>query len=155
MIKILRISLVIVMTSLFWFYLWGYFYHDYFLNLIIKTEAEYLNEKLGNKSIRKRLTEGSSGIEVKILQHILKKEVDQDLDITGYFGPKTKKALKIFQEKYSLEKTGIVDEMTKEKLNQIYLNQLCPIPSKTYENDFILFPVSKAENFPPTIFLPI
>jgi uncharacterized repeat protein (TIGR01451 family) len=83
-------------------------------------------------SFEKPLMEGASGIEVKYLQIILKSEVPSvytpQTPISGFFGKKTKEAVKAFQEKYKKEilepqklerGTGIVDELTIKKLNEI------------------------------------
>ncbi len=73
---------------------------------------------------------GSRGNEVTQLQKCLSKfpDIYPEKEITGYFGPKTKKAVIKFQEKYKediLEPwgftsgTGIVSKTTRAKLNEI------------------------------------
>lgn len=75
---------------------------------------------------------GDSGQDVKYLQIILKKEVPHifppTLKVTGYFGKTTLEGVKAFQEKYKKEilepqglpvATGILDELTRKKLNEI------------------------------------
>lgn len=73
---------------------------------------------------------GSEGKEVSELQKCLSKfpEIYPEAEITGYFGPKTRKAVILFQEKYkeeileplNLKKgTGQVGEITRKKLNQV------------------------------------
>jgi len=79
----------------------------------------------------KPLYEGMRAIEVTYLQLILKKEVPRlypaRVPATGYFGPVTREAVKGFQEKYrkeildpqGLPATGLVDESTRLKLNEL------------------------------------
>ncbi len=81
----------------------------------------------------KTLQEGMRETEVAYLQLILKAEVPRlypaRVPATGYFGPTTREAVKGFQEKYrktvldprGIPATGIVDEVTREKLNELLL----------------------------------
>jgi len=88
-------------------------------------------------SFKDILKQGVANIAVKYLQIILNKDPETQVAQTGvgspgketnYFGPKTKQAVIIFQEKYEdtilkplgLSKgTGIVGKTTKAKLNQL------------------------------------
>lgn len=83
-------------------------------------------------SFERPLKLGDSGQDVKYLQIILKKEVPHAFPpaskVTGYFGKTTMEGVKAFQEKYRNEilepqgfqtGTGIVDELTRKKLNEI------------------------------------
>lgn len=54
--------------------------------------------------------------------------------VTGYFGSLTKKAVLRFQDQYDLGITGFVDLDTREKLNEIYFEELCPKSYKAYPN---------------------
>jgi peptide/nickel transport system substrate-binding protein len=82
----------------------------------------------------KNLVYGSRGKEVRELQKCLAKdpEVYPEGEITGYFGPKTKRAVIRFQEKYPSEilypiglkkGTGDVKSMTRKKLNEICIER--------------------------------
>lgn len=85
----------------------------------------------------KPLHEGTRETEITYLQLILKAEVPRlypaRVPATGYFGPTTREAVKGFQEKYrkelldpqGLPATGLVDELTRLKLNEL-LAKLAP-----------------------------
>jgi len=85
----------------------------------------------------KPLHEGMRETEVIYLQLILKKEVPRlypaRVPATGYFGPTTREAVKGFQEKYKKEildpqglpATGLVDTLTRQKLNEL-LTKIAP-----------------------------
>lgn len=83
-------------------------------------------------SFKNVLYQGLNNNEVKYLQLILRKEVPavypQDALASGYFGPITLQSLKSFQEKYREEilvpqdaqdPTGVFDELTRNKLNEL------------------------------------
>ena len=56
---------------------------------------------------------GSSGKEVTSLQNCL------EVEATGYFGDKTLQAVKQFQGKYGIDKTGTVGKLTRAKLQEV------------------------------------
>jgi LAS superfamily LD-carboxypeptidase LdcB len=114
---------------------------------ISQKEAYFLHTYAKNFGISRSLKKGDSGKDVKILQNILRMEVDKKLPITGSFGDKTEKFLIKFQEKYNLKQTGYLDEKTLDKINELYYNLLCPSPEKDYP-DFTLYPVSKDNPLP-------
>ncbi len=103
-------------------------------------EAGFIENEQGfrQKALKKTLAfqfksdlrEGSTGKEVETLQQCLAKdpEIYPEARITGEFGSQTKKAVILFQEKYSQdilqpfglkEGTGLVSKATRDKLNQI------------------------------------
>jgi len=78
----------------------------------------------------KNLNLSNENIDIAYLQLCLKNEGFYSGDITGYFGPKTKRAVIDFQEKYFddiltpwgfTKGTGLVRETTRTKLNEICL----------------------------------
>ena len=97
-----------------------------------------LNELYGDSGIKPKTAElisdlrlGSHGGEVKLLQSWLAKDkkVYPEGIISGYFGYLTKRALIRFQEKYAKDilvpqgltkGTGILDSLTRKKLNELY-----------------------------------
>lgn len=88
------------------------------------------------------LSRESTGEEVKLLQKILAsdREIYPEGYITGYYGEMTEQAVRRFQNKYNLQETGQVDEVTKNKFNEIYFTKLPDKQiSKTEEeqDDFI------------------
>lgn len=79
---------------------------------------------------RSDLRTGSQGAEVRALQECLAgfPEIYPDGEVTGHFGPKTREAVKRFQEEYAeeildpwgfSEGTGLVSRTTRAKLNQV------------------------------------
>lgn len=76
------------------------------------------------------LQQGSTGVAVLNLQRVLNQDPDTRVAVSGsgspgletsIFGPATKAAVERFQEKYATieESNGVVDERTREKLNEI------------------------------------
>jgi peptidoglycan hydrolase-like protein with peptidoglycan-binding domain len=63
-------------------------------------------------TLSKTLKTGSSGVEVKILQSMLR------LDPTGYFGAKTRDAVVKFQKLNKLPQSGVVGDLTRKALNK-------------------------------------
>ena len=120
-----------------------------YLNLASISEKEtiFLHTYAKSFGISRSLKKGDYGKDVKILQNILKKEVNKKLPITGYFGDKTEESLMKFQEKYNLTATGYLDKETLNKINELYYKLLCPSPEKNYP-DFLLYPVSKKNPLP-------
>ena len=67
---------------------------------------------------------GSEGTDVTLLQNMLKNEGLFNVLATGYFGPLTESAVKAFQEKYNIAKSGdsgygFVGPKTRAKLNEL------------------------------------
>jgi LAS superfamily LD-carboxypeptidase LdcB len=148
--RILLIALpVAVLIIIYIFYNFGFFEDLAYLNLasISQREAHFLYAYAKNFGISRSLKKGDSGSDVKILQNILKMEVDKELPITGIFADKTEKSLIKFQKKYNLTTTGYLDEETLNKINELYYKLLCPSPEKDYP-DFLLYPVSKKNPLP-------
>lgn len=79
----------------------------------------------------KTLQRGIRDGEVKQLQEFLRQypEIYPEGLITGYFGSFTEKAVKKFQEKYSIESIGIVGPKTRAKLNEFISVQPLSIPT--------------------------
>ena len=106
-----------------------HYYHDTATENSLYNSNDKMNcfsvFKLKGFNFEENLQKGSSGCDVIHLQIILQKEgveIYPEGLITGLFGDKTEVALKKFQEKYSLQPSGIADEQTRIKLNDILLN---------------------------------
>lgn len=70
--------------------------------------------------VRRYLVKGADGMEIQTLQYILKKEgMFKYPQITGYFGPITQDAVRLFQKKYGLPTTGTVGPMTRSILQKL------------------------------------
>jgi len=108
-------------------------YYGLIKNYFVFTTSEDLMSKLIGYRVEltKTLKEKDWGVEVEILQTWLARDVNIYPPglVTGYFGPLTQEAVVRFQQKYSdeilkpyglVEGTGIVDDVTREKLNEIY-----------------------------------
>lgn len=71
--------------------------------------------------VRSRLTTGSEGKQVELLQEELNAVMDSGLTVDGKFGSKTKAAVQKFQTQYGLTSDGIAGPRTAGKLNVAYL----------------------------------
>ena len=69
----------------------------------------------------RQLQEGMTGDDVELLQEILATdpEIYPEGLITGYFGPLTKRAVKMFQKKANIEQVGRVGPKTLAKINEL------------------------------------
>lgn len=66
------------------------------------------------------LTQGMTGDEIMLLQRMLAKRGFLSTDqVTGYFGPATKQAVKNFQQSNGLEQTGSTGPLTRAALNRL------------------------------------
>ncbi len=100
--------------------------------LTIEAPMIKLWQSLGG--LRTNLKKGMKGNEVVILQGILSAYIPdfRNTYISGFFGDKTKNALKQFQSLYKIDPTGHVGPKTKELVNQKYLSDLCPQKKDDY-----------------------
>jgi D-alanyl-D-alanine carboxypeptidase len=116
---------------------------------IITVETELLKQWQQSQGLKNTLTYNSSGPDVVLLQRMLSQDRDiyPESKITGYYGNLTKNAVRKFQGKYNLPQTGIVDEVTKDKLNEIFLKFLCPEQTTIYP-DFLLKKIDKQSPLP-------
>ena len=64
-----------------------------------------------------KLTVGSRGEEVKLLQRALNENLKLSMKADGVFGPGTLNALKRFQIENEIPVTGVYDEATYDSLN--------------------------------------
>lgn len=67
-------------------------------------------------ALAKSYSNGDTADEVSTIQRALTELNLYYTDITGHFGNKTEKAVKLFQKKYGLRQTGVVDDTTRERL---------------------------------------
>ncbi|HLP43795.1 MAG TPA: peptidoglycan-binding protein [Candidatus Nanoarchaeia archaeon] len=84
------------------------------------------NEELTKKlELARQLRVGAKGDDVLTLQKILATDraIYPEGLATGFFGEKTKEAIKRLQEKFGLPATGEIDEKTKELINKILTSQ--------------------------------
>jgi len=124
---------------------------------ITAIETELLKQWQQSQGLKNTLDYNSSGKDVVLLQRMLAqdKSIYPEKKITGYYGNLTKKAVIQFQKEYNLPPTGIVDEQTKNKLNAIFLQSLCPEETTIYP-DFLLKKINKqsplpADYIPPSL----
>jgi len=105
---------------------------------IIAVETELLKQWQQSKGLKNTLAYNSSGADVSLLQRMLSQDpnIYPDKKITGYYGNLTRKAVLRFQTEYNLPKTGAVDTATKNKLNEVFLQFLCPEQTVIYPDLF-------------------
>ncbi len=95
---------------------------QFLTNQIKDLQAQVANLQAGQIiKINKTLYLGLFGEEVKLLQQILKTdpEIYPEGLITGFYGPKTEKAVKRLQKKLGIADVGIVGPQTRAKLNEL------------------------------------
>lgn len=90
----------------------------------LQTTQSDLAETRKELAFTRRLAEGSRGEDVEELQEFLSDFADIYPEglVTGYFGPLTERAVERFQERYGLERVGIVGPRTRARLNQLLQN---------------------------------
>lgn len=100
--------------------------------LTIEAPMIKLWQSLGG--IRTNLRKGMKGNEVVMLQGLLSAYIPdfRQTFVSGYFGDKTKDALRKFQAMYKIDSTGFVGPKTRELINAKYLSDLCPQKTDTY-----------------------
>ncbi len=78
--------------------------------------------------ITRTLRQGMRGTDVGLLQELLSNYTVtlKNISPTGTFGPKTTIALKEFQKKMNLPQTGTTPKQTRDILNAIYFQDVCP-----------------------------
>lgn len=114
--------------------------------IIMDVHAVRTWQSLGG--IRKTLKQGSKGAEVALLQELLLNysKIFSSVEPTGNFGPQTRSALKDFQRKMNLPQTGIVDVKTRNIINAIYFQDVCPDTPWNPDSDKSLKNVSRNES---------
>lgn len=78
---------------------------------------------------QRELKPSTSGTEVRLLQQLLNNIYPKDFpatNVTGTFGPKTRRTVDRLQQHFGLPGTGRLDEPTRYLLNFIYYTGLCP-----------------------------
>jgi len=102
------------------------------------------------KGIRRDLAVGDTGKEVKLVQvalHSLRPDFPKE-NITGYFGERTSRAISEYQKEQGLLITGKLDAATRNKLNAVYFNELCPQGKGNIFSDDILIKVNRENSLP-------
>ena len=91
--------------------------------------------------VRNTLREGDEGDEVQNLQNMLMSIVNicpnlPELTLDGKYNSKTKNAVEIFQNMMGINRTGIVDTVTWERLKLIYnkKNEIKAIEKISFDN---------------------
>lgn len=100
--------------------------------------------------LNRDLAYGDSGSDVRLLQEGMSK-ISLDFtakNITGYYGPKTAKAVSDFQTAQGLDATGRLDSGTREILNYLYFKELCPDGQGSAYSDEIMIHVNRDKSLP-------
>lgn len=126
------------------------FFVDYQLASVLNFNTTKVLDWSSSKGFQEDLVYGDRGIHVSLLQYALSVENENypSKYITGYFGEQTQKGIIEFQEKNNLEISGYLDESTREKMNQIFLDELCPQGRYNTNSDPILVKVDKTNTLP-------
>ena len=89
---------------------------DWITNFNTRNYTDYEIEKETDMILDKIYQNGSRSIGVTFIQKVLNYDIDIDLIpklvVDGWFGNKTKAAVKLYQKNFNLKETGIVDEIT-------------------------------------------
>lgn len=139
--------LIVFFSLIFSFKFFNVINNNLLLSNIVEAEKFLMYKYMKLNALNQHLKEGDRNLQVKFLQYILQNEVDNSLELTGYFGKKTKNALLDFQKKHNLKTSGFVDQETLILLNNYYLNIICPVPNKDFP-DYFLFPVTQGNSLP-------
>ncbi len=122
---------------------------------ILSVEINLLKTWQRSSGLTNNIAYNSKGKEVVLLQGMLSQDLEiyPEKKVTGYYGKLTKSAVLRFQKKHKLPKTGMVDNVTKEKLNKNFLSFLCPEPKVTYP-DFFFRKITKTSQALPEDYTP-
>lgn len=89
-------------------------------------DADMVRAWLRQEGVRSSAGEVRSA-DVALIHHVLAKDLGRDEKVFAkYFNLESVAALKQFQKKYGLVETGILDEVTKAKMNALYEEDYCP-----------------------------
>jgi peptidoglycan hydrolase-like protein with peptidoglycan-binding domain len=87
----------------------------------LQQSNDSLTREVATLKLNHPLKQGDQGDDVKTLQQMLATDpsIFPEGSVTGFFGPKTKDAIKKLQEKMGLESVGNVGPKTLDRINQI------------------------------------
>ena len=122
---------------------------EHLLSQIISIETGLLKEWQQRGALKNELAYNAEGKEVSLLQRMLSQDptIYPERKVTGYYGDKTKEAVRKFQKEQGISITGNVDIQTRNKLNEIFLLHLCPEAS-TELGDLKMHTFSKEKSIP-------
>jgi len=115
----------------------------------VKKLGELYSEALTYEEIRPEyeylLEIGSHGIGVKIIQYLLAvlgyfDPTIPDIEVDGFYGPKTASAVIAFQTKYGFPPDGVLGPETWKALNDTYMNLINSLPPEIYQGKAALYP---------------
>ena len=106
---------------------------------ILSIETDLLKEWQQSNGLQQTLRPSSRGLEVELLQRLFSQDtaIYPEKIVTGYYGTLTKNAVARFQKEYDLEQTGVVDTVTRDEINRVFLSHLCPAPVVAYPDYFL------------------
>lgn len=124
-------------------------YKIMYVYFAVKKIAELDAEKIQLENViqayKSTLQSGDVGNDVRAIQYFLKvvaafnNEI-RDISIDGIFGEQTRLSVESFQSSYNLPVTGIVDENTWNKLNEVYKSYVSKIPENTESSTLRPYP---------------
>lgn len=121
------------------------------LAALARVEGKTLADWRSQEGFTKNLGPSQSGGDVSLLQQVLGKLLSPFLPLlpsTGFFGPKTEEAVRLFQKQYALPVTGFVGPLTRTKLNELVLEELCPEAEGTSTIAMDLAPLDTIRKLP-------
>ena len=122
---------------------------------ITKIEIEAIKTQRWANRLKQTVFPNMTGPSVILLQQILAqdKNIYPEKKITGYYGNTTRAAVEKFQEIHSIQKTGKIDEATKNKINKVLSIHLCPEQKSIYP-DFSLKKITEQTTSLPANYIP-
>lgn len=120
------------------------------LSQIVAIETSLLKKWQQSGALTHESSYGDQGDNVVLLQKMLAQDpaLFPKERVTGYYGDVTYEAVTRFQREYKLPVTGVVDEQTKTKLNEIFLDRLCPQESSFAGSEYLMYSVTKKVTLP-------
>ncbi|OGG56792.1 hypothetical protein A3D71_01105 [Candidatus Kaiserbacteria bacterium RIFCSPHIGHO2_02_FULL_55_20] len=121
---------------------------------IVQIQIEVLRNWQQHGRLNRDLAYGSRGSDIVLLQKMLAQDATNypSKRVTGRYGELTQKAVRGFQADYGLPVTGMVDDATRAKLNDIFFSELCPQPRTIYPD--MLYKKMSGESFLPPDYVP-
>lgn len=122
---------------------------------ITKIETEAIKVQRRSNGLKQVVSPNTTGPSVILLQRLLSQDnnIYPEKRVTGYYGDATKKAVERFQEENGIQKTGSVDEATRNKINKTLSTRLCPEQESIYP-DFSLRKITDQTTPLPANYIP-
>jgi len=115
---------------------------------LLRLEVNAAREWRARAGFTRDLGKGIRGADVTLLQRTLAQQNFLNAkDVSGFYGDRTQAAVRALQKEENLPETGTFDAETREHINRLYFDVVCPKPSGAYP-DFSLYRVDKEHSLP-------